>query len=246
MVTDSPVTKRKMPLKFDVLKSTPFLRYKGNCDTRKWPVKSRDFRETGPWSADSPVLLLKSANNVLASSRLSFYVKLLLFDSLPWKARRESDHLACMCVSLCYFFRMIQLTSHCFCHEQGFFFICQYNKKNAMEKGWKSEQSTWLTLNFVLTRELLDRHRPSDRGSTKERSPFLFGPWQFSKKQNVTRAQRRRRNTISHRCRPQSYSSNPHRTIILILQTFEENKQHDLGRKGVVLLKTGPLVAVMY
>ena len=30
-------------------KSSPFLRYEGNCDTRKWPVKFRDFRETGPW-----------------------------------------------------------------------------------------------------------------------------------------------------------------------------------------------------
>ena len=30
------------------LKSSPFLRYKGNCDTRKRPVKFRDFRETGP------------------------------------------------------------------------------------------------------------------------------------------------------------------------------------------------------
>ena len=30
------------------LNSSPFLRYKGNCDTRKWPVKFRDFRETGP------------------------------------------------------------------------------------------------------------------------------------------------------------------------------------------------------
>ena len=31
-------------------KSSPFLRYKENCDTRKWPVKSRNFRETGPSS----------------------------------------------------------------------------------------------------------------------------------------------------------------------------------------------------
>ena len=30
------------------LKSSPFLRYKGNCDTRKWPLKFRDFRETVP------------------------------------------------------------------------------------------------------------------------------------------------------------------------------------------------------
>ena len=29
---------------------SPFLRYKGNCDTRKWPVKFRDFRETGSCS----------------------------------------------------------------------------------------------------------------------------------------------------------------------------------------------------
>ena len=29
-----------------------FLRYKGNCDTRKWPVKFRDFRETGPSPAN--------------------------------------------------------------------------------------------------------------------------------------------------------------------------------------------------
>ena len=32
------------------LKSFPFLRYKENCDTRRWPVKFRDFRETGPRS----------------------------------------------------------------------------------------------------------------------------------------------------------------------------------------------------
>ena len=30
------------------LKSNPFLRYKRNCDTRKWPLKFRDFRETAP------------------------------------------------------------------------------------------------------------------------------------------------------------------------------------------------------
>ena len=30
------------------LKSSPFFRYKGNCVTRKWPVKFRDFRETDP------------------------------------------------------------------------------------------------------------------------------------------------------------------------------------------------------
>ena len=28
------------------IKSSSFLRYKWNCDTRKWPVKFRDFRET--------------------------------------------------------------------------------------------------------------------------------------------------------------------------------------------------------
>ena len=32
------------------LKFSPFLRYKRNCDTRKWPVRFRDFRETGPSS----------------------------------------------------------------------------------------------------------------------------------------------------------------------------------------------------
>ena len=31
------------------VKFSPFLRYKGNGDTRKWPVKFRDFRETAPW-----------------------------------------------------------------------------------------------------------------------------------------------------------------------------------------------------
>ena len=30
------------------LKCAPFLIYKRNCDTRKWPVKFRDFREAGP------------------------------------------------------------------------------------------------------------------------------------------------------------------------------------------------------
>ena len=31
------------------LKSSPFLKYKRNCDTRKRPVTFRDFRQTGPW-----------------------------------------------------------------------------------------------------------------------------------------------------------------------------------------------------
>ena len=31
------------------IKCSPFLSYKGNCDTRKWPVKFRDFWETAPW-----------------------------------------------------------------------------------------------------------------------------------------------------------------------------------------------------
>ena len=35
------VTKRKMTLKF--YNSSALLSYKGNCDTRKWPVKFRDF-----------------------------------------------------------------------------------------------------------------------------------------------------------------------------------------------------------
>ena len=30
------------------IKCSPFLSYKGNCDTRKWPVKFRDFWETAP------------------------------------------------------------------------------------------------------------------------------------------------------------------------------------------------------
>ena len=36
------------------LKSSPLLRYKGNCDTRKWPVNFRDFRETGPRTGFEP------------------------------------------------------------------------------------------------------------------------------------------------------------------------------------------------
>ena len=31
------------------IKCPPFLRYKGNCDTRTLPVKFRDFRKTAPW-----------------------------------------------------------------------------------------------------------------------------------------------------------------------------------------------------
>ena len=44
------VTKSKLTVKFDDLNPTYtfFLRYRGNCETRKWPVKFRDFRETGP------------------------------------------------------------------------------------------------------------------------------------------------------------------------------------------------------
>ena len=30
------------------LKSSPFLRYRGNCDTPKWPLKFRDIPEMGP------------------------------------------------------------------------------------------------------------------------------------------------------------------------------------------------------
>ena len=39
------------------LKSSPFLRYKGNCDTRKWPGKFQDFRETGPRTLKTPFWL---------------------------------------------------------------------------------------------------------------------------------------------------------------------------------------------
>ena len=31
---------------------------KGNCDTRKWPVKFRDFRETGPLVSTDPFILM--------------------------------------------------------------------------------------------------------------------------------------------------------------------------------------------
>ena len=40
------------------LKSSPFLRYTENCDTRKWSVKFRDVRETGPRG-----LFLESSEN---------------------------------------------------------------------------------------------------------------------------------------------------------------------------------------
>ena len=40
--------KKQNDCEFLQLKSSPFLRYKVNCHTRKWPVKFRDFRETGP------------------------------------------------------------------------------------------------------------------------------------------------------------------------------------------------------
>ena len=40
------------------LKSSPFLRYRENCDTRKWSVKFRDVRETGPRG-----LFLESSEN---------------------------------------------------------------------------------------------------------------------------------------------------------------------------------------
>ena len=48
----------KMKINCEVwqIKCSPFLSYKGNCDTRKWPVKFRDFRETAPWSEFSFVL----------------------------------------------------------------------------------------------------------------------------------------------------------------------------------------------
>ena len=49
------VAKSKLTVKFDDLNFL-FLRYRGNCDTRKWPVKFRDFRETGFWTAPNLTL----------------------------------------------------------------------------------------------------------------------------------------------------------------------------------------------
>ena len=40
-------TKEKINCEVGRIKCSPFLRE--NCDTRKWPVKFRDLRETGPW-----------------------------------------------------------------------------------------------------------------------------------------------------------------------------------------------------
>ena len=59
------------------LKSSPFLRYKGNGDTRKWPVKFRDFRETGPWSRVTDIGSIWSFNacsirNIEAAGRILF------------------------------------------------------------------------------------------------------------------------------------------------------------------------------
>ena len=42
-------TKKKINCEVWRIKCSPFLSYKRNCDTRKWPVKFRDFRETAPW-----------------------------------------------------------------------------------------------------------------------------------------------------------------------------------------------------
>ena len=42
--------KKQNDCKVWLLKSSPLLRYRGNCDYRKWPVKFRDLRETGPWT----------------------------------------------------------------------------------------------------------------------------------------------------------------------------------------------------
>ena len=65
-----------------VLKSSPFLRFKENCDTRIWPVTFRDFRETGPWSGNWVWVLLsvfdwssscsKTGSAELAKSSLNF------------------------------------------------------------------------------------------------------------------------------------------------------------------------------
>jgi len=55
------------------LKSSPFLRYKGNCDTPKQPVKFLDFRQTDPWSlstlalnANAPCYGVKARTTVTA------------------------------------------------------------------------------------------------------------------------------------------------------------------------------------
>ena len=96
---------------------------------------------------------------------------------------------------------MIQLTSHCFC--QGPLFICHWNKKNTKEKGWKSQQSSSLRLNCVLTQELRDQSQ-NHRIEVRLKSALL-------------RAERRRHNKIFRRCRLHSYSPNPHRTTIAIL-----------------------------
>ena len=42
--------KKKVNCEIWRIKCFPFLSYKGNCDTRKWPVKFRDVREMAPWS----------------------------------------------------------------------------------------------------------------------------------------------------------------------------------------------------
>ena len=53
--------KKKNDFEIWLLKSSPFLRYKGNCDIRKWPVKFRDFRETGPRKKYQTWVTMKNA-----------------------------------------------------------------------------------------------------------------------------------------------------------------------------------------
>lgn len=52
------------------IKCSPFLSYKGNCDTRKWPVQFLHFCETGP-----RVLFLRSPETSVDNFRCIFTTK---------------------------------------------------------------------------------------------------------------------------------------------------------------------------
>ena len=51
------------------IKCSPFLSYKGNCDTRKWPVKFRDFWETAPRNRTQATVMEGECSHLHRDSR---------------------------------------------------------------------------------------------------------------------------------------------------------------------------------
>ena len=91
------------------LKSSPFLKYKGNRETRKWLVKFRDFRETGPWGVNpymTPTLGIEPESHCLEACAISSPQTILPklcsppVNSPASDERANSFHFTCFSVDL--------------------------------------------------------------------------------------------------------------------------------------------------